>query len=111
MNLRIVIFYLALPKGASVPSLGLSNKAVYNCEENNQQKHVKDLYPENYFVPSNSSKPPTEETLMQNTLWPEIQKLYGHGFEIFALTSSPDGKLLASSCRATSRDHAQIILW
>lgn len=55
--------------------------------------------------------PPTEETLMQNTLWPEVQKLYGHGYEIFAITATADGKVLASSCRATNDEHAQIILW
>lgn len=48
---------------------------------------------------------------MQNTLWPEVQKLYGHGYEIFAITSTSDGKVLASSCRATNGEHAQIILW
>lgn len=48
---------------------------------------------------------------MQNTLWPEIQKLYGHGYEIYALTATSDGKIVASSCRATNEEHAQIILW
>lgn len=48
---------------------------------------------------------------MQNTLWPEIQKLYGHGYEIFALNATNDGKVLASTCRATNDEHAQIILW
>lgn len=48
---------------------------------------------------------------MQNTLWPEIQKLYGHGYEVFALSSTSDGKILASSCRATNEEHAQVILW
>lgn len=48
---------------------------------------------------------------MQNTLWPEVQKLYGHGYEIFALAATSDGKILASSCRATNEEHAQIILW
>lgn len=57
------------------------------------------------------SAPPTEETLMQNTLWPEVQKLYGHGYEIFAVTATSDGTILASSCRATTEEHAQIILW
>ncbi|XP_055839454.1 elongator complex protein 2 [Episyrphus balteatus] len=101
----------SLPKGASVPSLGLSNKAVFSVDESPQQKHVKDEYPENYFVPVTLITPPQEETLMQNTLWPEVQKLYGHGFEIYALASSPDGQVLASSCRATNAEHAQIILW
>lgn len=48
---------------------------------------------------------------MQNTLWPEIQKLYGHGYEVFALNATNDGKVLASTCRATNEEHAQIILW
>lgn len=48
---------------------------------------------------------------MQNTLWPEVQKLYGHGYEIFSLTVTSDGKVLASSCRATNEQHAQVILW
>ncbi|XP_037823649.1 probable elongator complex protein 2 [Lucilia sericata] len=38
-----------------------------------------------------------EETLMQNTLWPE--------------PSSPDASLLASSCKSSNAEHAQIILW
>ncbi|XP_036331221.1 probable elongator complex protein 2 [Rhagoletis pomonella] len=102
-----------LPKGASVPSLGLSNKAVYGSDIDPvpHEKHIKDEYPENYFVPVTLDAPPQEETLMQNTLWPEMQKLYGHGFEIYALAASPDGKVLASACRATNEEHAQIILW
>lgn len=56
-------------------------------------------------------EPPTEETLMQNTLWPESHKLYGHGYEVHCLDASPDGALLASACRATSQDHAAVLIW
>ncbi|XP_037941287.1 probable elongator complex protein 2, partial [Teleopsis dalmanni] len=101
----------SLPKGASVPSLGLSNKAVYETENLTEKRHVKDEYPENYFVPVSFEQPPQEETLMQNTLWPETQKLYGHGYEIYALASTPDSRIIASSCRATNTEHAGIILW
>lgn len=96
-----------------MPSLGLSNKALFNEDLTNIQpsEQNKNEYPENYFTPVEMNTPPQEETLMQNTLWPEIQKLYGHGFEIYALAASPDGQLLASSCRATTAEHAQIILW
>lgn len=100
------------PKGASVPSLGLSNKAVYSVEaEAATTKHVKDIYPEHYFVPIKLESPPAEETLMQNTLWPEMQKLYGHGYEIYALASTRDGRFLASASRATSLEHARILIW
>ncbi|KAI8036838.1 hypothetical protein M5D96_010148 [Drosophila gunungcola] len=102
----------SLPKGASVPSLGLSNKAVYKVDTANEATSKgKDDYPDNYFVPITLETPPQEETLMQNTLWPELQKLYGHGYEIFALAATADGSVLASTCKASNAEHAQIILW
>lgn len=105
-------FFTALPKGASVPSLGLSNKAVYKVETpDNKPSSSKDEYPDTYFVPITLQTPPQEETLMQNTLWPELQKLYGHGYELYALAATRDGQLLASTCRASTAEHAQIILW
>ncbi|ALC40621.1 Elp2 [Drosophila busckii] len=99
----------SLPKGASVPSLGLSNKAVYKVET--PESTARDEYPDNYFVPITLETPPQEETLMQNTLWPELQKLYGHGYELYALTATADGQMLASTCRASNAEHAAIILW
>jgi len=46
---------LAIPQGASVPALGLSNKAVYEVHEVPAgERHVKDEYPEFYFTPVNS---------------------------------------------------------
>ena len=38
------------------------------------------------------------EGQLQNILWPEIHKLYGHSYEIFCIDSSPNGKLVASAC-------------
>jgi hypothetical protein len=46
------------------------------------------------------TQPPLEEHLAQHSLWPETHKLYGHGNELHAAAASPDGALLASSCRA-----------
>ena len=55
--------------------------------------------------------PPTEETLLQNTLWPEIHKLYGHGYELFTLACDPQYKLMVSTSRAQQTEHAAIFIW
>ncbi|KAL5234925.1 hypothetical protein ACI65C_002335 [Semiaphis heraclei] len=100
------------PLGASVPSLGLSNKAVSedDCKNNASQPKKKD-YPEHYFIPLSLNQPPTEEDLIQNTLWPEIQKLYGHVYEVYCLASSSNYKWIASAAKATSLELASIIIW
>jgi elongator complex protein 2 len=105
-------------QGASVPSLGLSNKPIlYNSEDGfvarapEEERHVKDQFPDFYFTPETHTVPPPEESLIQNTLWPELQKLYGHGNELFAVCSNPKGTLIASACTAKKADQADIILW
>ncbi|KAG8173249.1 hypothetical protein JTE90_020249, partial [Oedothorax gibbosus] len=109
----------SLVEGASVPSLGLSNKAVFSediiksvsIEDEESQKHPKDRYPDFYYTPTLLTAPPTEETLLQNTLWPETQKLYGHPYEVFTVTSNHAGTIVASACKASKLEHAGIILW
>ena len=65
-------------------------------------------YPDYYFTPEVHQQPPPEESLYQNSLWPELQKLYGHGYEIFSLASDGAGKLIASACKAAKAEHAQV---
>ncbi|XP_025093831.1 elongator complex protein 2-like isoform X2 [Pomacea canaliculata] len=107
----------SLPEGASVPALGLSNKAIfdvgYTAAEDNRliPAQQNEQYPDVYFSPVALKTPPSEEHLLQNTLWPEIHKLYGHGYEVFAMASNPAGTLLASSCKAAKAEHAKILLW
>ncbi|XP_052737430.1 elongator complex protein 2 isoform X2 [Bicyclus anynana] len=95
------------PEGASVPSLGLSNKAVFSDADTSNAGDDND----GYFVPVNLHEPPTEETLMQNTLWPEVHKLYGHGYEVYCVDASADGALVASACKATTPEHAAVLIW
>ncbi|CAG9585868.1 unnamed protein product [Danaus chrysippus] len=97
---------VCVSEGASVPSLGLSNKAVFSGDAAEDGSDN-----DGYFVPVELHEPPTEETLMQNTLWPETHKLYGHGYELFCVDASPDRQLVASACRSTSQEHAAVILW
>ena len=105
-------------QGASVPSLGLSNKPIMYNEDNDfvprapeEERHVKDQFPDFYFTPETHTVPPPEESLIQNTLWPELHKLYGHGNEMFAVSSNPAGNIIASACKASKADQADVILW
>ncbi|KAJ1506568.1 Elongator subunit elp2 [Coelomomyces lativittatus] len=68
---------------ATLPALGLSNKATNDQEET---------------IPAGLSLAlPTESQLLRDTLWPEIEKLYGHPNEIIAATCSPSH--IASTCK------------
>ncbi|XP_033340949.2 elongator complex protein 2 [Megalopta genalis] len=89
---------------ASVPALGLTNKAMFVESINEKKTEINGVEDEDY-------SPPTEEELMQYTLWPELQKLYGHGYEIFSIAARHDGKMLATACKSSSLEHSVILLW
>ncbi|CAJ0560163.1 unnamed protein product, partial [Mesorhabditis spiculigera] len=100
--------------GASVPALGLSNKAVDEGEAPAEDERAGDAHWEEAAFaanPASLTAAPTEDVLMQNTLWPEIHKLYGHGYEVYAVAASPSGKLLATACKASHAEHAAILIW
>ncbi|CAK6447995.1 unnamed protein product [Pipistrellus nathusii] len=107
-----------LPEGATVPALGLSNKAVFQGDIAPQPSEEEELLTragfethQMAFQPTLLSEPPTEDQLLQNTLWPEVQKLYGHGYELFSVACNNSKTLLASACKAAKKEHAAIILW
>ncbi|XP_072109539.1 elongator complex protein 2 isoform X2 [Mobula birostris] len=109
-----------IPEGASVPALGLSNKAVFQGEITaNASKRdpsalplsAADQYPQAYFQPISLTEPPSEDHLLQNTLWAEVQKLYGHGYEVFCVACNSSLTVVASACKASKVEHAAIILW
>ncbi|XP_029369470.1 elongator complex protein 2 isoform X2 [Echeneis naucrates] len=106
-----------LPEGASTPALGLSNKAVFQGDlapkttDDQQFNSISDQYQDSYFHPLNMTEPPPEDHLLQNTLWPEVQKLYGHGFEMFCLASDSTRTVVASACKASKAEHAAVLLW
>jgi len=105
--------------GAAVPALGLSNKAIINesDKQNLDEERLIQPHPSEQFGKAQAFErvstlsPPLEVDLLQNTLWPETQKLYGHGNEVFCLATSNDGRVLASACKAAKEDDAGIILW
>lgn len=94
-----------MQKGATLPALGLSNQVDVETAASATTVSQSDV------TDATTTTPPTEETLMQSTLWPETQKLYGHGYEVYSLCATSDGRLLASACKATNAEHAQIIVW
>ncbi|XP_041105033.1 elongator complex protein 2 [Polyodon spathula] len=101
-----------LPEGASIPALGLSNKAVFQSdrraqtpEDEEQFSGASAQYSESYFQPVVLTEPPPEDHLLQNTLWPEVQKLYGHGYEMFCVASNRAKTVVASACKVTKAQH------
>lgn len=107
-----------LPEIANIPVLGLSNKAITIDDVNEQQtngsngeKAESDETNALKEADFETDHPPYEDVLSKYTLWPEHEKLYGHGYEISAVAASSDGKLVATACRASSIDHAVIRLY
>ncbi|KAL3233046.1 Elongator complex protein 2 [Nakaseomyces bracarensis] len=102
----------AMPEAASVPVLGLSNKATEEkddeVEEDPDVRESNDNKNISYDLVSSLKTPPLEETLQRHLLWPEVEKLYGHGYEITSLDVSPDRTLIASACKSNTITHAVI---
>ncbi|KAI8321806.1 WD40 repeat-like protein [Martensiomyces pterosporus] len=124
-----------LAVGASLPVLGLSNKAVEEeqvrvareaseasggaGQASNDNYEIRQTHTEVQATASILAKdgggsvtsPPLEEHLLRHTLWPEVDKLYGHPYEIFSVAASHSGDWIATSCKAASEKHANIRLY
>ncbi|KAH7091954.1 RNA polymeras-like protein II Elongator subunit [Paraphoma chrysanthemicola] len=106
-----------LPDAANIPVLGLSNKAIQSISDDHpvegEQDESQAIDPSSILRKStvDLGHPPFEDHLARHLLWPETEKLYGHGYEISAVAVSRDGKLVATACRASSLDHAVIRLY
>ncbi|KAI6105643.1 WD40-repeat-containing domain protein [Pisolithus sp. B1] len=85
------------PAAASVPPLGLSNKA------------TSDVFTAPSLVDSTTrGRRPFDGELAATTLWPEVEKVFGHGYESITIASSHSHELIATACRATSPQHAVV---
>ncbi|KAI5955150.1 ELP2 [Candida jiufengensis] len=94
-----------LPEFASLPVLGLSNKADSQIQEetkNDESVEIQDHHIEQI------NTPPTESYLQRNSLATENEKLYGHGYEISCCSTSPNGSLIATACKSNNPKHAVI---
>ncbi|KAI9864596.1 MAG: hypothetical protein M1813_003085 [Trichoglossum hirsutum] len=107
-----------LPDAANIPVLGLSNKAIQAVGDdqlaivgNGDAQETLNPNPAVHSPTLDLEHPPLEDHLARHTLWPEREKLYGHGYEISAVTTSYNGTLVATACKASSIDHAVIRLF
>ena len=99
-------------ESASLPALGLSNKATSEDQEQNaNERETAETTNISYQILDDLRWPPLEDHLQRHTLWPEIEKLYGHGYEIVSVDTSPDRKMVASSCKSNSQQHSVIRLF
>jgi hypothetical protein len=83
-----------LPMSANVPPLGLSNKAASDSDGQHQRPNqgftaiiLIDIF---LVLPASMSalRRPFESELASITLWPEVEKVFGHGYEVGSSISS-----------------------
>ena len=119
---------------ATVQPLGLTNKSVKEGEEKDmitvnefdyqdqeEEEDVMEALGEasgknsfNIFMNGSGgvlTHPPFETQLLQLTLWPEQQKIYGHANEIICVQSNNKKTILATACSAKQANVSQIRLW
>ncbi|KAK4453797.1 Elongator complex protein 2 [Podospora aff. communis PSN243] len=115
----------SLPDAANMPVLGLSNKAIDVIDDSRPSEDPSSAPSDNHLTDRDAldpasmvhksaleiDHPPFEESLSRHTLWPEVEKLYGHGYELSCLAANHAGTLIASACRASSLNHAVIRLF
>jgi elongator complex protein 2 len=91
---------------AYIPSLGLSNKASAADAAAEDDENEED-------AAATTTRLPLERDLGAVSLWPEIQKLFGHNTEIYCLAASTanDSVIVASSAKARDANDAQLRLW
>ena len=106
----------ALPNAANLPVLGLSNKSIDPATgptaENDEDESAPPPIATAESVLAATTTPPDDSSLARHTLWPETEKLYGHGYEISALAALPTAtSLIATAAKASTLEHAVIRLF
>lgn len=116
-------------ESAAVPALGLSNKAVEESSEpvgrDEDGEAVQTLHEEDQQIGTApvdnvniaTDRPPLEDQLQRLTLFPEVEKIYGHGYEVTTLAvpckdrgldKYLDESIVLSACKANTLAHGVI---
>ena len=82
----------------------------YSAVSKDDEEDIEEME-SNFDVPYDFKIPPVEDYLFKHTLWPEMNKMYGHGYEIVSISSSPDGAFIASTCKSQTNKHSSIFVW
>ncbi|KAI0722960.1 WD40 repeat-like protein [Earliella scabrosa] len=91
------------PRAAAVPPLGLSNKALTDASAVAEVNAT--------FDAERTQRRPFEGELAAVTLWPEVEKVFGHGYESIALAVSNNKQYIATACKATTPEHAVVRIY
>lgn len=96
---------------SGVEVLGLMTKAFKEEKVNFYYKDKKiEHQNENYKV-EDYHKLSSEDFLATQTLWPEANKLYGHGYEISVVAARQDGKVVVSAAKSNTKKYSSLIFW
>lgn len=87
--------------GLLIKNMKVESKNLYFDETKNHVEEFINSFDEN----------PSEDILNQKTLWPELNKLYGHGYELSTCTASCNGKLVVSACKSQRKETSCLIFW
>ncbi|WVW82861.1 hypothetical protein I302_104873 [Kwoniella bestiolae CBS 10118] len=105
------------PKGATVPPLGLSNRALQKAPAHSDKIEKEGMNEAIISISHTLTSLPTEEELATSTLWPEMEKIYGHGYELVCVASShytldqAGSEIVATSSKSTNLEHSGIRLY
>lgn len=87
-----------LPSSATLPVLGLSNRS---GDEGNISLEIS----------TDIDTAPSELFLQKYSLFPEIEKLYGHGNNLSTISISTNKRYLATACKANTADDAVVRIY
>ncbi|KAJ3445896.1 elongator complex protein [Anaeramoeba flamelloides] len=110
--------------GAILPPLKLSSRTIYEKKIENEKEKENENEKKNKKKKINIEEdeeieitfpvydsPPIQDDLQNKTLWPEVQKMYGHENPVLSVRASHNGKLIISSAKSMHQRDNYFIVW